>query len=132
MADDPEREETRKEKEEREEKERVEIIIKAICETFERIMHRQVYFEDPVMRNTLLVDKLCLLVDGLTLPLTLLADKYKIDPELVERSKACMENLNKQLYILFEWINSPHYSPDHPFGHKMVKEGEKAFKEHPN
>jgi len=101
----------------------LETTVASSCDIIERILSRQRAFADPIVRNTLFVDKLCLVLDAL--PLTVYIKSKDAPPELIERVNGCLREINTELTQLFEWISSPQYGPDHAFGNNLMKEAEK-------
>lgn len=80
---------------------------------------------DPVLRTTLLVDKLCMIVDlGLAYINTQDDD---LPLELIERITATSEMVTQELNFMLDWISHPVYSPDHPYGNNIMKEANKEF-----
>ena len=83
--------------------------------------------KDPVIRATLLVDKLSTIVDiamGV-----LLSQNADLSDDLKVRIKSTSQMVSGELDFLMDWISSPVYSPDHPFGNTMMKGSEKNFSE---
>lgn len=81
--------------------------------------------KDPVMRSTLLVDKLCTIID---VGLVALAMEYDDLPdELREKMKASADSLKNELNFLLDWIASPQYSPDHVYGNALMKGAQNNF-----
>lgn len=80
---------------------------------------------DPVLRTTMLVDKLCTIVDvGLGYINTQDDD---LPLELKERMTVTSKSITEELNFMLDWISNPVYSPDHPYGNNIMKEANKEF-----
>lgn len=80
---------------------------------------------DPVLRTTMLVDKLCTVVDvGLGY---LNTQHNDIPPELKEKMTAASQMITEELNFMLDWITNPVYSPDHPYGNKVMKDANNEF-----
>lgn len=81
--------------------------------------------EDPVIRATLLMDKLCNFIDiGLSF---LITDNPTLPEDTKEKMKKTAEEIENELNFVLDWIKSPMYSPDHCYGKFVMKESEKDF-----
>ena len=70
----------------------------------------------------MLVVKLCRIVDvGLGFI------NNDIPPELKERIITTSQMVTEELNFMLDWISNPVYSPDHPYGNKIMKEANKDF-----
>jgi hypothetical protein len=80
---------------------------------------------DPVLRTTMLVDKLCTIVDvGLGYINTQDDD---LPLELKERMTTTSQSITEELNFMLDWIAHPVYSPDHPYGNNIMKEANINF-----
>lgn len=80
---------------------------------------------DPVMRSTLLVDKLCTIVDLGLVAMTL--NHENLPDELKERMRDSADSIKKELDFLLDWISNPQYSPDHAYGNAVMKGASNNF-----
>ena len=102
-------------KEEREKIQRIELMLTV----FERGTARHTRSKDPILRTTLLVDKLCTIVDvGIA---ALMIDYPDIPNNLKDRMKNSANLINDELNFLLDWISSPQYDPDHIYGKAFVE-----------
>ena len=53
--------------------------------------------------------------------------KDQFSPAVKKRIEALLKTLGDSTESLFQWVASPQYAPDHPFGNKVMKECEKDF-----
>jgi len=91
-----------------------------VLTVLERGLDRHKRTADPVTRATLLFDKLCLVTDMLCAYIEN-GDSTKDYPaELVTRGKNVSKVLTSELDFILDWISSPSYSPDHPFGNNVM------------
>lgn len=114
----------------REEQQRQDKIraIETIINTLERNFKRHESVDDPVIRYTLLVDKLCLAVDLAMAALDNFSDD--VPDNLKSRITNLSSHLNNDLISLMEWIRQPVYSPDHPHGQFMMRQSQQSFNNH--
>ncbi len=125
MADQEEKiKERRSESQERELQMRI-AGIKSIISVLSRGINRHIKSGDPVIRSTLLFDKLCLVVDLVSA----LSINYNSDlPEdLIKEITEASKNLSAELDYVFNYILSPQYSPDHPYGNSIMKKSAEHF-----
>lgn len=100
-------------------------IIESITLTVSNILKRQKNVKDPAIRYSMLVDKLCLVIDVLSAVLqTQLND---LSPELITKSEDLIKELQMELNQLMEWIQQPIHSPDHPYGLQQMNKAKKEF-----
>ena len=83
--------------------------------------------KDPIVRSTLLVDKLCAFVDvGLAF---LVMNHNDIPEDLQNKMKESAGSIKDELDFLLDWISSPQYDPDHIYGQAFVTGATKKFTE---
>ena len=83
--------------------------------------------KDPILRTTLLVDKLCSVVDVGLAYLTL--NHPDIPEDLQNKMKESAGSIKEELDFLLDWISSPQYDPDHIYGQAFVTGAIKKFNE---
>ena len=84
--------------------------------------------DDPVLRYSLVVDKLLLLIEiGMGVGRVALNEETGESLEVMGKFDKLTSELQKELKGLMHWIKSPIYSPDHPFGNQVMKESERSF-----
>lgn len=102
-------------------------MINAVALVITNMIARHRRQKDPVIRATLLFEKLCTICDLIT------ATMGTVNRDLPEESQKKMmditETLQTELNFVMDWINSPIYSPDHPFGQNLMNSCEKSFEE---
>ena len=113
-------EELAKQKRKREQ-EQIEILLNTIS----NVLLRQKKIKDPTTRYILLVDKLSLSLDIFISVLQFQSTDW--DDKTKKRSETLIKDLQKELNGLLEYMQEPHYSPDHSYGQKMMKEAETDF-----
>lgn len=99
----------------------------AIIKVFERGIERQRRSGDPVMRATLLFDKLCLVLDILCAGLLSNEETKDYPKELNEKILKTSNMVTEELTFVLDWISNPTYSPDHPFGNNIMESSKKHF-----
>ena len=85
----------------------------------EKMFDRMTNIQDPVVRHSILVDKLCMIID-LAMAALENYDEY-FDENLQGRVDALSRDVQNELKSLLSWIQSPVHSPDHPFGQAEMK-----------
>ena len=98
---------------------------KIIASTLGRIISRQKRNKDPVVRYSLLVNNICLGLEGLITYMEMKSED--MSEEVAEKMRTSSSILTNELYALFEWIQSPQYGPDHPFGNSVMKQTKQDF-----
>lgn len=127
---DEERDDGRDKRKEKEMKERVRIINASLF-VVESILNRQRRIEDPVLKYTVLVDKLLMLVDmGVGAMKGFVSENEKYPPELRDRLDNVAESLQNDLENLAKWIRHPIYSPEHPYGNGVMTRSKENFMAH--
>lgn len=102
-------------------------LMSAIMTGVESILKRQRKTDDPVVRYSMFLDKLLMVIDmGLGM-VTVYTDKEEYPQEFKDRVKNLSDVVQKDLEELMEWIQHPHYSPDHPYGKKLMNDAGKDF-----
>jgi hypothetical protein len=96
---------------------------------FERGIQRHNRSGDPVMRATLLFDKLYLLADVLSSVIStgITDDEDPFPIELRNRIANCSKLLNTELDFILDWISHPIYNPDHPYGNHIMRHANNHF-----
>ena len=93
-------------------------IARMIVNALKNIFARQTKIDDPCLRSCLLVNQLSLTLDVATAALKCVIDDMPDD--LSFEIESVTKTVNEELINLMEWCRSPTYSPDHPFGNKLV------------
>jgi hypothetical protein len=116
----------------------------ALFRTLKLSLQRASEIPDPTTRATLMLDKLLVFTDllqgvGETIIEFSLSTEAKNEEEKQKRNEqitnvknemdGTMKLLQNELKMLSKWVQSPVYSPDHAFGHNVMKETEKKFNE---
>ena len=101
------------------------VLIQSMANTLDR--HDRI--RDPVTRNTLLLDKLCIGIDTLTAVAVILPEKYGLDQDLCDKIVKVAERTKKQILELFDWVQNPIYSPEHPIGKNMMIQSKENFED---
>ena len=121
--------ENQREKEQREEEERKLqqriATIKSVLVVFSRGLGRHINCGDAMIRSTLLFDKLCLCVDIINI--AIITCNHDLPDDIKKEITKTSAELNSELDYVFNYILSPRYSPDHPYGNKIMRTSEKHF-----
>ena len=83
--------------------------------------------EDPVLIYSLFVDKLSLVLDIGTGVMKGYIDDDKYPIELRDRIGNLSVTVQKDLEDLMKWIRHPIYSPNHPYGNKIMDRSKDNF-----
>lgn len=117
----------RKERERKELKKQIEFILN----TLDNTMYRYNNIKDPAIKFTLFVDKLCFSIDIAIGALKAYAcsddENWILDADLEERITKSASYLQNEMNKLIDWIQSPIYSPDHPYGEQLMKQSKESF-----
>lgn len=99
-------------------------LIANICTT--NIM-RQRQSGDPVLRASLFIDKIATIFD---IAFEMGTHDPNIDNDESSQLKynKAKHLINEEFIFLLEWVRSPLYSPDHPYGNRMMTNAEQDFK----
>ncbi len=101
-------------------------IFEFVLTTVENTLKRYNSYDDPVFKYTLIVDKVCIILD------IAMAGAFMYTSErsdvLRSRCESLVNKLQKDLNDLAMWIKNPHYSPDHSFGKAMMQSSHKDWK----
>lgn len=102
--------------------------ISMVVEIYNNTMNRYRQIKDPATKFTLLVDKLCFGIDILMASMMrLLEEEEQLDDASKVKIKSICSDLQIELNKLMEWIQSPIYGPDHPYGYQMMKDAKTSF-----
>jgi len=108
-----------------EEKDVSKHIISIIVGVFEQTLERQKTMNDPVIRHIIFLEKLLLTMDII---LTMLKEgSIKLSNSMKTRIDNVVRCMNNEIVNLQNWVQTPVYSPNHPFGEKMMKYVEEDF-----
>lgn len=103
-------------------------MIASVINTAENIFNRQRKIDDPIIRYSLFVDKLSMVLDASSGFLKGFTDDEKYPSDLRDRIDHLSNTIHKDLDDLMEWIRHPIYSPDHPYGDKIMDKSKDDFK----
>jgi hypothetical protein len=96
----------------------------------ERNLKRTDSIEDPVIKYSLLVDKLCMFMDT---AMCLMESHMNDAPDdFKARLHRVSDKINDDLTSLMSWIRQPIYSPDHPYGRNVMKDAASSFSDASN
>ena len=102
-----------------------ELVIGIIVNSLKAVFNRYRQEDDPVLRYTMFLDKFQLFLDIILGTTKTLVNRY--DPLLQQHIDEIVTNMRKDFLDLNKWIKSPQYSPDHPYGNKLMKEAQLDF-----
>jgi hypothetical protein len=107
--------------------ENIRSIIQFVLDLFDSIFARQKRMKDPVVRYSLLCDKLAMIPELL---IATLKSKYMgegVNIELMKRLVESGDKFSNEITSMMEWIAQPHYSPYTEFGESIMKEAKEEF-----
>jgi hypothetical protein len=103
-------------------------IANAIIKSFELIFKRQRKIDDPCLRSCLFIDKLSTALNIAAGTAIGVISEDEMSNNIRENLSELISTLNEEFDQLTQWVRSPQYSPDHPFGHKVLEETAKQFR----
>jgi hypothetical protein len=105
-------------------------IAKAIILTNIKFLQRLKRINDPCLRICSFLERLLFLIEsGTAFAETGLESKNCL-PAIKESVCEVSELIQKEVDILIEYISTPHTSPDHPCGRKLMDSGKKSWESH--
>ena len=122
-------EERRQEEAERKEKERKErnMTIRIGVGMALSLITRQQTVDDPATRSMMFVDKLLMIMDG-TMPfLNSLRYRYDLPTDIVSSMEKVHKQIREEVNRLMQWVQNPHYGPDHPYGKHLMQRAKSDF-----
>lgn len=93
-------------------------LINALDQAVSNIVNRHRRQKDPVIRSTLLFDKLCTILDLFVV--AAMSVNHDLPEESKQQCQKIVQILQEELNYVYDWISSPSYSPDHPFGNNLM------------
>lgn len=90
-------------------------IVNVIDNSFDRISK----YNDPVTKHIVFVDKIIMFLDFMNSMVK--SEINNINPILIDKLNKSFDKIRKQFDLLTDWIQSPHYDPDHPYGKKLME-----------
>ena len=103
--------------------------------TFESIIDRNATVGDPMIRSMLFLDKMLLMTDISNAFLEIFFADFKKDlkPEdyctIEEQKNKVVEKFKREIACLTEWVSSPTYDPDHPYGKSVMRCAQRDFEQ---
>lgn len=111
-----------------EKKEEFNRSIKMMLNIYHNTMNRYKNIKDPSTKFTLLLDKLCFVIDIALAALNAYTlEEKNLTPELQVELDNATRDLQNELGKLADWIQSPVYGPDHPYGNQLMQESAQNF-----
>lgn len=101
--------------------------IRIFLKTLNNMLDRHDKIRDPMTRNALILDKMCAGMDLLGGFADVLPKETGFDREFCDEVHATIERLKRVINSLFEWIQNPTYSNEHPIGREMMKQGQASL-----
>lgn len=101
--------------------------LSGIMTGIESIIQRQRKVDDPIVRNSMLLDKLLTVIDigfGMLMAYT---DRGGYPDEFQNRITDLFGNIQTELESLLKWVQHPQYSPDHSFGKVIMTKSETDY-----
>jgi hypothetical protein len=96
--------------------------IKLIVDALARTVNRYHNIDDPVIRYTLIVDKIHILLDVCSTMVIGNIAEDGMDDKTEDNIKKLFDTLHKDIENLEDWIKMPTYSPEHPHGNKLLND----------
>lgn len=98
----------------------LKVFIKSINNTLDR--HDKI--RDPMARNMLILDKVCTSIDFLSGMAETLPTELGFDRDLCNDMTKASKRLKSVIDSLFDWIQHPTYTVEHPVGKTMMENGQ--------
>jgi len=84
---------------------------------------------DPIARNMLLVDNLCAIVDLMCAIADTIPQEAGFDRDTCKEIKEVSDRIKQAIMELFDWIQNPTYTTEHPVGQEMMRQGQKRLED---
>lgn len=97
-----------------------------------KFLQRLKRINDPCIRITSFLERILFMIEALTSYAEVTGDANFILPNLKESITEVSELFQREIDILIEYISTPHTSPDHHCGQKIMAAGQKNWDEHSN
>jgi hypothetical protein len=101
--------------------------VKTVLSIINNMLDRNANVPDQATRTLLFLDKLFLVIDITLGSLTILNSDSSFSEATREQIKLTSDKIKNELSLSTDWILSPQYSPDHPFGNTEMKKAQRSF-----
>lgn len=98
-------------------------IVKVSLGIMTNILARQQRVKDPAVRYSLFLDKLCLSIDAAMAGL----ESLDLSEDTRNDIKSAIQKIQDEIMLVMDWIQQPSYSPDHPYGNRIMTDSAKSF-----
>ena len=95
--------------------------------TIKNTLERRNKIRDPMARNMMLLDQMCQGMDFITSLADTLPKEVGFDRDLCGEIKDVSEKMKHSVDSLFNWIQSPTYTNEHPVGQEMMRQGQEKL-----
>lgn len=102
-------------------------VIKTFMQSINNTLDRQDTIRDPMTRNTLILDKLCSGLDLLVASAEILPKELGFDREFCEDIAKTSSRVKRVTNSLFQWVQHPTYTTEHPVGQEMMQKGQTSL-----
>ena len=118
---------TAEEKEKERQRKNVEANTLTVIRSIERIVTRTRRSPDPAIRHTLFVSNIITILDVIAAAAEIYSSELSLD--IRDKIKNLIGEIDGDLSELLNWIQSPVYSPKHPYGESVVEACKEDFEE---
>ena len=122
-----ERQRTDKEKRKKRERKERNMAIRIGVGMASSLLTRQQSVSDQATRSMMFVDKLLLLLDGGLPAMQALQHRFKLPDDIMSSIEQVGKLMRVEVNKLMQWIQKPHYSPDHPYGQHLMQGAKAEF-----
>ena len=110
-----------------EQQKQVAIAIKLTMASVNNSLDRYDTIRDPMTRNIVLLDKLCTGFDVLASIAMVLPRENGFDVKFCEDVQTTVKRIQTVVGNLFDWIQHPTYTSNHPVGLQMMQQGQEKL-----
>lgn len=98
--------------------------IKTLLQTVNNSLERYDKIRDPIARNMILLDKLCVGMDVMVSAAEVMPEEAGFDKALCKDIAETAQKIKVAINQLFDWIQHPTYTKEHPIGLEMMNNGQ--------
>lgn len=103
------------------------VVIRTLIRTIKNKLDRRDKIRDPMARNMLLLDQMCVSMDLIASIAETLPKEVGFDRDLCLEIKDVSDKMKQAVDSLFDWIQHPTYTDQHPVGQEMMRQGQKSL-----
>jgi hypothetical protein len=103
------------------------VLVKTWIRAVKNTLERREKIRDPMARNMMLLDQMCIGMDFIGSIADTFPKEIGFDRELCLEIKDVSDKMKHSVDSLFDWIQHPTYTTQHPVGAEMMKNGQEKL-----